>query len=276
MGIGKFRKGRQPKRAVTQEDLQELESDIEDLEEQVERLVKSSLDSQLRTYKIAVSAFLLGFLLFVSAGLITEGALIESIIKSIYKPSAIYKDIESSLPGGVWSAVTSGSEDDYKKFVSKHEFYTALSEYHTDLVRTFLVPNREPLIREREIMRVGSIPEDIQILMGGAQIEGQPTARCHKQFKNAEKQAILVVPESFEKTDYAWYDCAFGWPKITVAIEYQDKNIGGIELVGVRRNGGTKQLIVLVSQKAAKDLDLPGWETHKANAFGKIRVSAVN
>jgi tetratricopeptide (TPR) repeat protein len=248
----------------------------ESLRNTIDKIVHDSVTKHINYYKKILYAFSFGISIFIAIGLLTKGQLFEIILKNIYKPAHIYTDIKPKLKKGIWETVSSGSEDDYCNFVSKNEFYNALKKYHTELVKTFLVPNRSPVTRAREILRVGTIKEDVHILMGGKHLEGRVTARCYKKFLNSTKQAILVIPKSFERSEYSWYDCSFGWPTIFLSIEYEDKVCNNVKLVGVRRNGKTKYITILISKKVAKDIDIPGWNNYTANGYGKIFISKVD
>lgn len=181
----------------------------------------------------------------------------------------------TSLLDGVWRAVNSGSDDNYKEFVSNQKFFQALREYHPDLVKTFLLPTRDRAVRASEIMEVGKVPLDVQILMAGRGAGGQPTARCYQELRNERLQAIVVIPENADPAEYAWFDCRFGWPKFFLSLRYRDTEVGNIELVGVRRNGGTETLVVLISSAAAEALQLSAWRTYEGIGYGKIRITSA-
>lgn len=238
------------------------------------------------------------------AGLLTQGQLFQVIVKSFYTPEDIYVDVMTEfmndeeakkklinntdysgvsipeagfetfpklykeIPSRVWSAVSSGSEDDYGKMIAQPAFFNALVKYHTDVAESFLLPINSKLERAKNIMEVGRIPLDVQLLMAGKDADGVPTARCYKEFSNDRLQAILVIPEDMSPKELAWYDCSFGWPLITLKVN----EVSGIKLVGVRRNGQSNNLILLLSQEAAKELDLAHWESFKSNSYGKVEI----
>ena len=180
-----------------------------------------------------------------------------------------FPGIGKQLPSTVWSTVSTGSEGDYEKMVSRREFFNALVKYHTDVAKSFLLPTSSELDRANKILEIGKIPLDVQLLMAGETAEGVNTATCYKPFRNAEMQAIMVIPEAANPEEYSWFNCAFGWPDITLKIN----NTDGIRLVGVRRNGKTKKLIILLSKKAAESLKLSGWDSYSANSFGKVVIT---
>jgi len=275
------------------------------LSQRVEEEVQKAISANLKLYKVAVVSFIAGFALFICVGLLTKGEMFKVIVKSFYPPKDIYADvvdeflkdeefktqlvnktnygkltipdvtlntfpgINKQLPETVWSTVSTGEEDDYGKMVSRPEFFNALVKYHTDVAKSFLLPTSSKLERASKILEVGKIPLHVQLLMAGENAEGVNTATCYKPFRNQEMQAIIVIPESSKPEEYSWFNCAFGWPQVTLKINETD----GIRLVGVRRNGKTKKLIMLLSQQAAKALDLPGWDKYSANSFGKVKIS---
>jgi hypothetical protein len=238
-------------------------------------LVKQQVDGSLRTYKVAAAGFAAGFALFLTIGFLSKGQLFEIVIKSAYPPENIHNDIKPKLSSTVWSTVASGTKEDYERFISRDEFYEALREYHTDLVKSFLLPTRDRAIRASEIVKIGQTPIDANILMVGREFDNKPTSRCHQTFKDNEAQAIVVIPNTADSMEFAWLDCAFGWPQITLRVQSGSKEFSNIKLVGVRRNGKTPHLQVLLSQEAARQLDLSGWRQHKANSFGKVRVASA-
>jgi len=275
------------------------------LSQRVEEEVQRAINSNLRLYKVAVASFIAGFALFISVGLLTRGEMFKVILKSFYPPEDIYADvvdeflkdkefrtelvnktdygelvipnatlktfpaIGEQLPKTVWSTVSSGKEDDYGRMISRREFFDALVKYHTDLAKSFLLPTSSQMDRASRILEVGKIPLEVQLLMAGSQAEGENTAVCYKTFRNAELQAIMVIPESAREEEYSWFNCSFGWPEVTLKVN----GVDGIRLVGVRRNGKTKNLILLLSQKAAESLELVGWDTYTANSFGKVVIT---
>jgi hypothetical protein len=259
--------------------LRELDEELKDLRSSVKgdvsAAVRSEVENSLKLYRVAAFAFAAGFAVFLTAGLVTRGQLFESMMKAIYTPENIYKDLQPEVTSTVWSTVTSGTAQDYEKFISRNEFYEALRAYHTDLVKTFLLPTRERTVRAREVLQAGKVPLDATVLMAGKQYNGKPTSRCFKQFVDSDSQAIIVIPESADPAEFGWFDCAFGWPKLNLALKVGDKEVDDLQLVGVRRNGGTERLQVLLTQEAAKRLQLSGWEEYKAHAFGKVRVASA-
>lgn len=259
--------------------VKELEEEIAELKVSLKaealEAAKKQFDESLKVYKVSLLAFFAGFAVFVTIGLLTRGQLFESVARSLYPPASIHNDIKPQLSTTVWSTMNSGTTQDYERFISRAEFYEALRTYHTDLVRTFLLPTREKSIRASEVMRAGKTPLDATILMVGQEYDGKPTARCHQQFSDQESQAIVVIPKSSDAGEFGWFDCAFGWPSITLSIKVGDKQINDLRLVGVRRNGGTERLQVLLSKEAAKRLDLPGWQDYKAHSLGRVHVASA-
>lgn len=262
--------------SVTEEELAEELKGLEaKLKAATADAVKTQVEASLRTYKVAALAFAAGFALFLTIGFISRGQLFEIVVKSAYPPESIHNDLKPKLNSTVWSTVTTGTKEDYEKFVSRDEFYEALRQYHTDLVKTFLLPTRERAVRSHEVLQAGKTPLDAQVLMVGKEYDGKPTARCHQEFKDKELQAIVVIPKNADLAEFAWLDCAFGWPRLTLGIRVGSKELQGLRLVGVRRNGGTQNLQVLLSQESARQLELANWQSHKASAFGKLRVVAA-
>lgn len=271
----------------------------------LEKLVNTSVEKQLKLYKVGFWAFAAGFGLFIAIGLLTRGELFQAMLKGFYPPSDIYADVMTEfmkdevakkrlinetdysqisidtadfetfpqlgkeIPQRVWSVVSSGTEENYGKMIGQPAFFNALVQYHTDVAKSFLLPSQSKLERARKVMEIGKIPLDVQLLMAGKDAEGNNTARCYKKFDNRELQAIMVIPETTSPEEYSWYDCSFGWPSITLKVD----SVDGIRLVGVRRNGKAKNLILLLSQEAAKQLQLQNWESYKANAFGKVMIT---
>ena len=254
----------------------------------IEEEVQKAVSGQLKIYKVAVIAFIAGFALLLSFNLVTEGEIFKTVIKGIYPPQEIYKDIvevfeddesfkldkyphlEKEIPKQVWDTVSEGSEDDYEKMVSQDAFYNALIKHHTGVVETILLPTSSREKRAREIMKnLKDIPLDVQLMMAGEEAHNTPTARCHKTFKNNKLHAEMVIPESAEPQVYAWFECTIGWPTITLKVNEVD----GVKLVGVRRNGKSKHLSLLLSRKAAQDLELPGWEDYTSYTFGRMMIT---
>lgn len=264
--------------------------------------VNASLTINMMPLKMSI---ILMVLMFVLAGVFTQGNLFKVIIRSFYPPKDIYADIvgeflndenfrkqliyntdysKISIPGAglktfpklnedipheIWQTVSLGEVGDYEKMISRPQFFEAMSKHFSRLTNSFLVPNVNKFKRAYEIMAVGKIPQDVQILMVGKHSEGNYTAKCFQEFTNNELQAIVVIPESLPESEYSWFDCTFGWPTTTLKIN----NVDGIKLVGVRRNGKSNKLLVLVSQKTAKLLDLEGWESYKSNSYGKLVIT---
>ena len=265
----------------------EKEAQPSQLLQSVEDEVQKAISNNLKLYKVAIVAFISGFVLFLSVGVFTKGEMFKAVIKSIYPPREIYKDIvnefandkdftlntfpklEKEIPIQVWNTVSEGSEEDFEKMIAQDAFFNALVKYHTDVAKSFLLPTSSTLERAHKIMEVGKLPLPVQLLMAGKDAEGKQTATCYKQFRNDELQAIMVIPKSVKPEEYSWFNCAFGWPTITLKVN----DVDGIELVGVRRNGKTNKLIMLLSRKAAERLELPGWRKYSSNTFGKVKIT---
>lgn len=261
---------------LTRGDFDNYIQDFEDeFSKKISELVKQEVNKTLNFYKIIVGAFISGIVAVIAAGFLTKGEILEGAVKSIYTPEKIYSDIKWNIPKSVWESMNSGTADNYKDFVSKNEFYEAMQVYHSDIVKMFLLPNQDRAVRAAEILEVGKIPLDIQILMAGSHVEGKPTENCNLEFHNSNSEAILVIPENSKPTDFSWYDCSFGWPKLSLAIKAGNREIDGIRLVGVRRNGKSKHLTVLLSRTAAVELGLPGANSYKSKGFGKIRITGA-
>ena len=254
----------------------------------IEEEVQKAISNKLKLYNVAIIAFIAGFVLLLSIDVVTEGAILKTVIKSIYPPHEIYNDIvevfeddenfkldkyphlEDEIPKHVWKSVSAGSEDDYEKMVSQDAFYNALIKHHTDVVETILLPTSSRGKRARQIMKhINDMSLEVRLMMAGAQAHGESTARCHKTFRDDKLHAIMVIPESAGRLEYAWFDCTFDWPTITLKVGGVDE----IELVGVRRNGKSKQLSLLLSRKAAQDLNLPGWDNYTSYAFRRMEIT---
>lgn len=282
---------------------------IEDNEEStLNKLIEARIQSAIKPYKWLFWGFVSGVTLFVSAGVISQGALFEAIVRSMYPPTSIAKDtkdilandsefreavfrktdfgsltiadasfdtfpaIADAMPATVWEHVVNGDRANYIKLVQKPEFFQALRKYHADTTRRFLLPSLSNAERAAEIEEVGQVPIDVQILMAGSQADNTTTASCRRTFRDTELHAELVIPKSYKDEELAWFNCTFGWPQTFLEVSVSDTKASGVKLVGVRRNGKTKRPILLVSQRTASALALPGWQSYSSNINGQMKV----
>lgn len=278
----------------------------------VEKKVASTIAENLKVYKIAFWSFVAGFCAFISLGLINEGAIFRSIIKSIYPPELIYKDVvqeflkdeefktslvnktdyskleikgagfdtfpalNTALPDKVWNTMVSADTEKYEELVSKREFYEALKVYHSDITKSFLTPSNNKLETIAKIEKVKDVQVDVQILMAGKKAETKKTAKCYNWFKNDEYHVELVIPATYPDYELSWFRCDLSWPEIQLKLV-----VGGtalkspVKLVGARRNGKATSPVLLISQKIAEELKLDNWEEYKSKAFGSVSVASA-
>ena len=191
-----------------------------------------------------------------------------------------FPSIEEAMPSKIWQHVVSGDEEKYKELVTRPEFFNALKEYHEAITLKFISPSLRPAALADEILNVGEIPYPIKILIGSEELDNQPTSTCRELFQHEIRHAILVVPMDFPREELSWLNCSFGWPSIFLEIAYPNldnpiASINDVQLVGLRRSEKSAIPFIIVSQKVAEEIELPGWETFESNMDGAMRVSRV-
>lgn len=281
-------------------------------EKWIEKKVTLTVSENLKIYKVAFWSFIAGFMLFLTLGLVNEGAIFRTIIKSLYPPKEIYKDVvneflkdeefknslvhktdyskleikgasfetfpqlNEKLPEKVWNTMAKGSSEDYSEFVSRDEFFEALKSYHTELTESFLVPSNSKVEILSKLEKVMDIEIDVLVLMAGENAHTAQTANCYNWFENDSYHVELVIPKTYSAQELSWFRCDFAWPEMYLTLTVDGSELPTpVKLVGARRNGNSNKPVLLISQKIAQDLKLHSWERFLSKAYGSISINEV-
>ncbi|CAN2041237.1 conserved hypothetical protein [Candidatus Magnetomoraceae bacterium gMMP-15] len=273
-----------------------------DIVQTIQTCIRQELRKGRRKYFVLFILLTMVTGLFLSMESSSRQFFLESVGRSIYPPKSIYRDIKSeflndqdllenlfykqkpktdtptdkNITGEIWATLETGTRENYSRIVDKSGFYEALLDYHKELIKSFIVPKSDRRARIRDILEIGKIPLNTQVLMVAKRLDGRQTAKCFKTFRQNKLHAILVIPKTASPEEYSWFNCDFRWPNMHLKLSVKGKSVSDIKLVGVRRNGKTKKLIILVSKKIAQELNLAGWKKYRANDFGVLTVDSAD
>ncbi len=265
----------------------------------IKSLITEEIKIQISQLKNIIYAFLAGTVIFLFAGLSFKDVFLLPLMQYAYPPSNIYKEIKESIKDDisiekidklkkeikseVWDALKSGNELEYENLVSQDNFYNSLEQkFDNEVINAFGVPgsvfpielNKSEKLKQA-ILKMGGEYQRADIRVVSPTLNNETTF-CGRRFEHNKLHAIIRIPESANREKYGWLRCiGVGAPNYLIKIMANGKELGGINLISIERDGKNDSLELKISQSLAKQLDLPDWQSYKSRIVGSYKIQEV-
>lgn len=248
-----------------------------ELERKIREEVKNGISDEVKLKTKFLAVFAAGFFLFVTIGLLQRETLFKPVVKFVYPPQDIYKEITKDVESNVWMTMKTGDRAKFSEVLTNGSFYPALRDsFKKDIVNTFGTVQEHSKVAAESVMYFGEMSVPAIITAIDKKYEGKET-NCQRNLQQNELQAVIVLPASATDADYRWFGCTANYPELTeLKLVVDGKEVEGVSLVGVERNGVRPELEVRVTAKAASLLDVQGHTDYSTLKMGKVSVSKAD